>query len=65
MRLGLRYYAETAKQQLSDQLVKQMLLRVMCDSTVGASTRCDAVEFSVLAGFRFAAPALMAGNVGL
>ena len=59
------YYADNAEAHLAPEIVKTEAREILCRVRAARRRARDhAVEFSVLAGFRFAAPALMAGNVG-
>ena len=61
-----RYYAETAKQHLADQLVQTDAARSFVRfQPLGPVLAVMPWNFPFWQVFRFAAPALMAGNVGL
>ena len=61
-----RYYAERAEEFLSDETVESSAaLSYVCFQPVGAVLAVMPWNFPFWQVFRFAAPALMAGNVGL
>lgn len=61
-----RYYAETAEQQLADQIVQTYAARSYIRfQPLGPVLAVMPWNFPFWQVFRFAAPALMAGNVGL